>query len=962
MAPKTPEVRMAELTTELDRWSRQKIESRGRFSLKDAQAHLGQFAGNEKGLVNKTVVRSAMDRLGDCVSFSGPHSGFTRRACTVEQVTLARILEVAAQHINPDACLRDGVRPSRDVEMLTESQFSAAQGAARFAATVISMAGQLADVSGNVLGWDVAAGKNATGDWRLCAIVAEASDRTARKKHEATNPNTTWAPQMNAARRIKQVSSIRLLLDFAATKDLLLRGPEQAVARVATASWIPALNAWGAELGAGRSKSNAHKVRRGLMLLALYATRRGWGTPDVTDWTHLRKTILADHEQGSMNPSAMDSARFAFNLLHAAGHVPERWPLQGDSRQSLVPNAAVTAAAEGDFSGWVMPDGQFAQALTDGALGLRDWRRWATLPTSLLKGEGLPARSFMNPSDHQRLRTAKKGDRAFKQVVTTLRGRLSFFNQLAGFCASTLGIDWATQGADELCNPAHLDAFAKTRARAAGRDVDSFDSVVNAMAFNLGTLACPYLEARASQEADRWSKQGDEGQAAALRRRADELRGWSTDLKVFGIKTQATKFDKDASERRRAQATWLAWSADGVSGWHKLLTMRDLMVQNVEREFARCLKDRLPNGRWVRQTGILTVSIEDQIALIEREQKMPPAARTFYPSQAWCVLVRDAVAVTVLIRVPLRERNLVGMTSTNWKATLAGRGTAKSWEGRISFKFTAEEMKGIRPFLPQFLAADERDTPDGIASARPALLHLYLMLGGARENVLRLPATAGRFLLNGKHYGPGDAIPSPFIFPSLARKPGKTPPAKFHKNLEAGSKWEEGSFGAHWGQIVATYAPALNLDMDQVKSAFGAAGPHACRHLFGTHHCNTTDHADAIGLQNASVMLHHKDTETTLRKYVGTTEQQISVTKTATRQQQGGAEGRMAPLALATPAPTSVRSVAAERINLMMDALIERGVEGELDDAALAAALARLESFQARVEASAATARPRSGR
>ncbi len=386
-----------------------------------------------------------------------------------------------------------------------------------------------------------------------------------------------------------------------------------------------------------------------------------------------------------------------------------------------------------------------------------------------------------------------------------------------------------------------------------------------------------------------------------------------------------------------------------MSGWHKLRTMRDLIVQDAEREFARCLHQQLPNGRWRRQTDIKTVPLEEQIAIIERERNLAVADRTFRPRQGWVTRVRDAAVVTVLHRVPLRERNVVGMTVTNWKSALTGRGTAQPWEGRISLAYSAEEMKGDRPFSPLFLAAEERETQDGIASARPALLQLYLMPGGALEESLRLPASATRVVLSGKQYGPGDVIPSPYIFPSLARKSGRGNP---ELRLAAGCRWDEDAFAANWTSVIRRYAVALNVDMERLKAVFGAAGPHAVRHLFGTHHCNPTDHPDAIGLQNASKMLHHRDTAITQSKYIGTSETTISVTPVA--RQQGGTVDRTATAQPARPADGSMRALAMQKLDGKLDALLARSLAGEIDDATLDAEMVGLERLKARLASSAA--------
>lgn len=917
-----PEETLADLTTALDVWTRDRIHALGYFYVKDASRHLAQRLGHRGGLLNGQLMRKLLARLGDCESLGSRH-GYRRRGISSRPLTLSTLLALAEEHTVRDGSYtpRAGEQATRDVHRLTPGQLATVRAAAELAAEMIAGdSGDLAGVGPENLGWDATAGKGARGDWALVARVAAYSDETARHAHvKRRSARVPFDRASNGARREKHVGGIRRLLDLAATYGQIQRGEAQGVARVPDEGWTPPLAEWGRILG-GSSATVRRSIARGCRTLALFSTRRGWRNDTEVDWPVLIASIDAAYAdgRGSLKHDAWTWARRAYNELCDRGIiVGSRWAVRGDSRVTLVPARLVTkAASTGEFSNWTTPAGVVATALTTGDMGLADWWRWATLPTpDEVRLAGLPPREYANPTEREKIKVARNGGKAFRLGPKTMEGRVSDFAWHAGWCAKELGIDWSQNGADELCNPVHLEAHKVYRARAEGRAVGTPDSLLSKAAQALATLASPYLEGRALQHAAEARAEGDTAQAAAHEARAVQLKGWSGDLKANSVALQAKKRgqqrDGESITKREVRDLWLAWSADGTSGWTKLRRLRDLLVGAAEREFARCLYVQVPNKKHPAKGPRLmrdpeappSVPIVEQIAWIRREGALPAEQRRFRPSQSWAVLVRDASVFTIQYHIPLRERNVVGMRRHNWvaeargsaSAVRAGAAAVQPWEGEIHLLFDSDEMKSDRGFNPLLLAAAHRSTPGALASVRPDLLELYWMSGGARDEVLRLHATAAPVTLTvravtgsgtveetTRTFGPGDVIPSDYVFPSCARKGGRSASDReaYTARLQAGSPWDEGSFASRWRDLLEDYADDIGIEFERVAALFGGAAPHVARHLAGTHHCDPNQ-PDGMGAKAISVLLHHASEDITKAKYVGVSERQIAVSSHA---------------------------------------------------------------------------------
>ena len=902
----TPADQLAALARGLDAWTLEQVRTHGRFFRSDAAKHLAHLKGNASGKANLSLTDRILEMLEDCVPLGETRQqGMTRRSAQREPVTLATLVAAAAAATVPSgpAATPRGERASREILDLTKSQFDGAVAAARLAAECLrGDPDALADVGPEHLTWQPERGRRGHGEWALVATVTSYSDTTAerafRRRHGDQAPYD--AKHENRDRRAKHATGIRNLLDFAATKGLLYResGAQSTTACVVHhPDWQPRLDEWigrWARKGcpnpvAGRpvSATTARKIAGGFRTLALYGTRAGHSSASETNWARVRASLIeafADG-RGGLSRQHFTWARYAYRMLRTAGAIdaPE-WPMPEDERVSLVPQRAITRAARfDDFSEWTTKSGQPATGLIEGVFSIKTWKEWATLAAEQLEERQLPPRAYVNPDLKQELRMARNGgDEMFRCDPATVEGRLQDIAWQAGWCEANASIDWSSQDGDEVCNPAHMQKHVEARDKAIGRKAGAPDTLVSKAAYGLAMLASPFFEARALAAAAHAEADGMMEAARAYREKAAQLRTWSGKLKVIAARRrsvkQRNKRDADEITRREVQQLWLAWSSDGTSGWHKIGRLRDLLLLEAEREFARCCSRWNQDGtKRVPMAEVTTVPIPEQIAWIERERGLPSEERTVHPSLTWAVLVRDAVIVGLLYRIPLRERNVIGMKLGNWRALHGGR-KANQWEGEIGCEFTAEEMKSDRAFQPTYMTARMHSDPALFAAARPDLLQLYFMEVGARHEVLRL--AAGQQLVVGAGdeavaHGPGDVVPSDYVFPAVARKSGRSPDAA--ARLAAGCPMDAETFRERWRDRIAEHADSLGIDFGEVSRIFGGAAPHAVRHLFGTHHCWTDKFPDAIGLESASVMLHHRETGITRKKYVGITERQVEV-------------------------------------------------------------------------------------
>jgi hypothetical protein len=84
------------------------------------------------------------------------------------------------------------------------------------------------------------------------------------------------------------------------------------------------------------------------------------------------------------------------------------------------------------------------------------------------------------------------------------------------------------------------------------------------------------------------------------------------------------------------------------------------------------------------------------------------------------------------------------------------------------------------------------------------------------------------------------------------------------------------AFAQQFKKRMREYAGVMNINADALDAYFGSLSPHIVRLLFGSHHCDEKRWPDAIGIDAASTLLHHVNTDITRRKYVARNERATS--------------------------------------------------------------------------------------
>jgi len=900
MSPaKLPDEMYASLLAEADVYTRGKISADGRFFANELSIHLAAgFGRNGQADLGNSVLSRLLADL-KAVHFS-TKEGYGRRGLSRHRpVTLEDLVSLARQNVDINRAQTRGRRASRDVDGLSTAQLVSITTAAGVVAEMVTGDRfNLAGVRGQHFAWVPTAGEGAQGDWALVKQIGDYSDLTASAKFERTNrrDGANWHAGMNASRRKAHASGVRILLDLAATKGLITRGEDHDAFRNATrraAEWHSICEAWVARLVSDIGK-NRRDIDRGIKTLALYATRQGALSPIDTDWGVVRDTVEADFRRPKdpITNNVRTWAAYAYRALRERGMVlgPE-WPTATSKRVSLVQTGLSKASAStGDYSTWVTDSGDHPASLCG---TLAEWHRWSTLPADLLDQEhrhgNLPIRAWPRPSVEQQLRAARN-DSLFRLSPATLQGRVASFNLVAGYAARHRGIDF-THDPDcdtALVDPETLEHFLRQRHPGQG---DAKDQLLAAAGWHLATLASPFLEARALLHRDRALAAGDRVLAERLMQKADLLRAHAIRLQVVAARATPTKRSRTGEgeelTRKAIQRIWQLWTEDGVSGWHKLGRMRDAMIIDIERIGSRSTDE-------ASTRGAQSLSLQDQITAIR--------AKRFRATKTWAVLVRDAVVITLLWKIPLRARNIIEMTFDNLKQ-LDG--------GAIQVEFSADEMKSDRAFEPPLITSSDLKDPDAVRMVRPDLWELYLMVGGARDEVLRLtrdidvwvrePDTAmepdnrrtslwhqpSPWVLvdpaddavpgpaeRRRRLGAGDICPSRYVFPALARVGGHNTAIEDRVRREAA--YDGGGFTNQIKKRFCDYADVMKIDIRKLSCLFGALAPHIARLLFGSHHCDPERWPDAIGEEAASKLLHHASIDFTRSKYVAKNEREVS--------------------------------------------------------------------------------------
>lgn len=807
--------KLDELRDDLAAYAKQKTRRRGRFTITGAADKLLKVSNKEP------IAQLVWQFEGEGkVAFLGQRFGFAWLGVVPEAVTLAGLLAFAEAHKDEDkSSARRGRSTFEDrlaLETLTSSQHEKIKTAAGLVADYAGD-GDPEAVGMEWFSWDPTGGPEGRGDWSILVQVADWADDRSRRKKEAKGEK--WTRKKGKSTRDAAVTGMRNLLDLAANHGLLERS-EHFAAEFETyaGEWAPEVAAWVDEVVERNDGTAPRKIRKGVRILALYASRRNEFSLDATNWEAVRSDVEAAHASGELSKQQRDAARYVWRRTPGLQEALP-WETIRDRRTGLVPNAAITAVVEErDFSGWVDASGEPLTELVDGEFGLRKWVDWATLPGEELDLRGLPPREWPRPTDKQTKymeEWRQKGKDAFRCADSTLRSRLERINLLAGWAAERGKFDGGERGLDALCAPDLMAEYSRWRARQAAKD--GYDPEAEAedrtfgragLARALAKIASPYLEAVALQRGDT--------------DRADTLQEHSSVLKKYAYRQQSIE-----NQCKDIQEIYAAWSAGGRDGYLKLIDLCDLFVEEAEAEAG--------------------LSLEEAVEAIE--------AGEYRPNLSWAIAIRGAVLVNVLRKVPLRAKTTSLLTLEDWH-NLATRPEEfgrelKEWEGAIQLRIPGHKMKGRRKFEPAYIQEEHVGDPHHETMARRLILRAYFMDGGARDRLLE--TDEGRKT-------------SPYVFPACAAK-GR---GKDGEDREEGERWKQASISAWFHRNVAKRAADLDLDLNRLDQQYGALGLHVIRLLYGSHFVQTHP------LQT-SLMLSHQSMEFTVKLYSGLTEKQASL-------------------------------------------------------------------------------------
>lgn len=803
-----------ELRNDLVAYATQQTRRRGRFTVTGAADELLDIANKEpvSELVQELVDEEKAASLGQ-------RFGFAMLEVVPEAVTLASLYAFATAHTDEEKSSdRQGSLSFEErlrLQTLTSSQHETIKTAVGLVEEYAGD-GDPDSVGMEWFEWDPTAGRENRGDWSILDQVAKWADDRSRRKKEAKGE--TWTRKKGEATRNAAVGAMRNLLDLAANHGLIDRS-ERFAAEFETyaGEWAPDVKRWVEEVVERNDGTAPRKIRKGVRLLALYASRRNELSWEAASWEAVRADIEAAHESGELSQQQRDAARYVWRRTpELQDALP--WKTIRDRRIGLVPNSAITAVVDdGDFSGWVDASGEPLAELVDGEFGLRGWVDWATLPPEELDLRGLPARTWPRPTENQRKlmeEWRRKSEDAFRCAASTLRSRLENINLMLGWATERGKFDGRHQGLDALCDPDFMAEYSRWRAGrtgSAGYDPDAeaertFGRARLALA--LAKVASPYLEAVALQRGDT--------------DRADALQDKSRRLKRYGSQQRSIE-----NQCKDIQDIYAAWSAAGRDGYLKLVDFCDLLVEEAEEEAG--------------------LSLEETVEAVENDE--------YRPTLSWAVAIRGAVLVNFLRKVPLRAKTTSLLTLSDWQnvATRSGefgRGL-QEWEGAIQLQIAPRKMKNRRKFEPAYMQEEHVGDPHRERMARRLLLQAYFMDGGARDRLLE--TDDGRKT-------------SPYVFPACASK-GR---GKNGEDREEGERWQPPSISAWFRNNVASRAEELRLDLRRLEKQYGSLGLHVIRLLYGSHFVKD----DPV---RTSLMLSHSSVDFTVKLYSGLTEKQASL-------------------------------------------------------------------------------------
>lgn len=783
----------------------------------------------------------------------GGRLGFILPDATGPAAHLGAVLAAAREAVDPAHAPRRGRQPTDrlvPVDRLSPSQFDKMAAAASIVAWGLGLRKEeLHRIGPEHFAWEPALDAREgerRGTFSLVERVAEWSDAKARAEHGGAG----WHRDMNVDARAAHLAGIRLLLNFAATRGWV-RYTDAPAGPLGTyaAPWQAWIEIHAAELQAVATNATGRwGCLDGCRLLARFATAAGAPSPERVDWSAVIRSIeqATFSEGGTLKRARFNSAKSTYRRLRASGViVGPPWGTERRSPHGAATGAAFKAAVEqGDFAGW-------PSWLVNGHYGLRHWYRWVhenTTPSDLAR-LGLPPRAYVEPTQEQLARqeaALRERRNLFQCQPTTLERYLRNVSSLAGYIAARRApADADRMGLVVLCDTTLLDEYSGWWCATHERDPKEQERApwLHGMGKTLSLIASPFLEARARQA-------GDTALAARLRGASRELFAW------------AKRHQPPRAQIASAGTRVRPWQADGGAAYDKLRAIRDRIAADVER--------------------LGGMSVGAQIAAV--------TAGTFQCRRPadWAIAVRDALVFTLQLRLPLRARNVCALTLPSRRGAPDGtfRHTGEQpWLGALSADF--RKMKNGEPYEGPIIIAGEVGRADAEADLRRDLWQLWLMAGGARDEMRTLvPATDGRRAV---------LCETPVLFPAYARY---GTPERRAKRAKAGLVLRPTSLLRAVKHRMLAHGAAVGLDVPAALTAYGSLGEHFFRHALATW---ADEHGETA---NAARLLAHKQRGSVIQAHY-TSQDAMRVSIDAMRRRAAGREatGVSAPpkLPLATP-------------------------------------------------------------
>lgn len=893
----TPE-RLAEYQARLEVWVVERTREAHRFTTGEIRQEFRVSLPVAQELLEALIaIGKVAPLVGEKMRKGGNPLGYAAVGVSRPAVTLQDLMDLARRSVKPDSAAARGRRVGDSPDFLTPTQLKDAQSAANLVAEFVPGAGGRLDrVDESWFTWDATQAR-----WDLEDRVAVWSDQKHRQKWEKhATSGEIWTAALNTARG-KYFAAIRNVLDLGAhpTHGMLHRAPPNAkLAQHPALSWKRPIKFWARALMTFDPKASPLMIKRGLRLLALYATRRRQYRLSKTDWLAVRADLTAMYLAGETgyrgyNRARADyiPARYVWRL--ALRYLRSRhiqigsefdWGTARDNRVSIVPDGVINGTAKYASSDlgavasynyeteWVGEDGVYLRSLIEGGdagAGLRDWVLWSTASEDRLSRLGLPPRALVDPSEDERRRmkkARKKGKMPFFLKQATLTNRLREISRLCGFLQheyeppESLTAEGSVQASYDFTNRDDLSAllslpvilaYSEWRREESDETEDAYEDcssngidavvapgIVN-LALNIAKLGDPYLRAQSTARALSFEKAGDRARAESER---DLARMYKEKAQVLTEWALERKSENNTNKDIQAIAAgWMGGS--GREGWLKLGDLVDLLLEKAEREVGLTIEAQVEA---VRKASRADLTPDERRATLA------------WQTHSWAALIRHAMLVNFARKVPIRARAISEFRLAWWRA-LDANGVSDPWSqtAAVAVSVPPEAMKSSRAYNVSYVRPQDVGVADIEHGTYRDLVELWLRPHGARDMVLTLITyDSSRNELS------REIVESAYFFPPFA----------YRKQVRgsASARWQSAALSCQFEALVHEHSVQLGLDLDRLGPLHGSLRFHVIRLLYGTYWAPRA-------LLDTKLMLHHVHAETTERLYCGKSAEQVAL-------------------------------------------------------------------------------------